>query len=212
MSDVAVWRGEGVGIDAERILRVQGFGARRAARPRLVSAAERAAERAARLAAPEARAIRRTIERCSGDFLRLSGGTTFNCPIFADVLKDCDEVLLFVLTLGPTLEAEIAERFGDEPLEAYFLDSAGWLLVEQATRHLRAHLSRSLSTLGRSLTARLGPGYDYRDGESRTPWPLEQQHELFRAFGDTELPVRLMDSSAMMPRLSRSGLFGIYCP
>jgi alanine dehydrogenase len=31
-----------------------------------------------------------------------------------------------------------------------------------------------------------------------------------QVFGEAELPVMLLDSGAMMPRLSRSGLFGVY--
>ena len=210
MSELAVWRGAGISVDAKRLLKVQGFSARRPARPRLEKAAAEAADRAAGLAAPQASAVRRRIEHCAAGELRLAQGTVFTCPVFEEVLHGCDEALLFVLTLGPALETEIAERYAaSEPLEAYFLDAAGWLLVEQATRQLRGHFSQSLSTCGRALTARLGPGYDYRDGATRTRWPLEQQHELFRAFGAVELPVRLLESSAMIPRLSRSGLFGI---
>jgi hypothetical protein len=40
-------------------------------------------------------------------------------------------------------------------------------------------------------------------------WPLEEQPALFGLFGNAELPVSLMSSCAMSPKLSRSGLYGI---
>lgn len=209
MSPVEIWRGAGLSIGADRILRVQGYSDPGRVRPAIVRAAEAAASRAAAFAAPEARLVRAAIEDCAGPRLVLAGGFAFECPVFGEVLDDCDEALVFVLTLGPALEDEIAGRQSDEPLDAFLLDSAGWLLVEQAQRQLRADLTGRLDQEGRAMSARLGPGYDYRDGETRARWPLEQQHELFRVFGDAALPVALLDSSAMLPRMSRSGLFGI---
>lgn len=210
IGNIASWQGVRLTIGAEHILRVQGYRARRQARPAIVQAAERAAERAAGLAMPEARAVRVPIVACSGASLELAGGFSFACPVFGEVLAHCDQAAIFVLTLGPDLEAEVAERqAASELLDAYLLDAAGWLMVEQASHRLRAHLSRMLGEEGRVMTARLGPGYDYRDGAGRTRWPLDQQGELFRVFGGAELPVTLLESSAMMPRMSRSGLYGI---
>jgi hypothetical protein len=211
---VETWRCHGLRIGADSMLRVQGYGARgRPPRPVIVAAAEQAAIRASELAAPEARFVRVPIVLCSGASLVLSGGYTFSCPVFGQILAGCDEAIVFLLTLGPDLEAEVASCYaGSEALDAFFLDSAGWLLVEQASRQLRADLSRRLAAEGQATTVRLGPGYDYRDrdGEARARWNLDQQQELFRVFGDAVLPVTLLDSSAMVPRMSRSGLYGVH--
>jgi len=38
---------------------------------------------------------------------------------------------------------------------------------------------------------------------------LLEQKPLFELFSDTKLPVRLMESCAMYPKKSRSGLYGL---
>jgi hypothetical protein len=55
----------------------------------------------------------------------------------------------------------------------------------------------------------MGPGYAYRVGSLQVDWPLEDQRELFTLLEGGPLPVTLMSSCAMFPKLSRSGLFGV---
>ena len=62
---------------------------------------------------------------------------------------------------------------------------------------------------GHRITSRMGPGYSYRHDSHVCTWPLEEQLSLFGLFGETALPVTVMESSAMLPKMSRSGLFGI---
>jgi len=58
---------------------------------------------------------------------------------------------------------------------------------------------------------RMAPGYSYRveNQEERVSWDLLEQEKLFGLFGKADLPVELMDSGAMLPRMSRSGIFGV---
>ena len=78
---------------------------------------------------------------------------------------------------------------------------------------LAADIGKTLSAEGLSLGPRLGPGYSYRleglPAEKRVEWPLEQQRELISLFGDAKLPIELLESAVMLPKMSRSGLFGI---
>ncbi len=62
---------------------------------------------------------------------------------------------------------------------------------------------------GLRLTRRMGPGYSYKINGDETMWSLEQQHQLFEVFDGEDLPVRLLESCAMMPKMSRSGLYGL---
>ena len=107
-----------------------------------------------------------------------------------------------MLTLGPALDAE-TERLtaNDEIVEALFLEMAGWLAVEQATKALALRVSDQIRGERLGLTRRLGPGY--------VDWPLDEQAGLFALLADVSLPVRLMDSCAMLPKKSRSGLYGL---
>ncbi len=110
--------------------------------------------------------------------------------------------MAFVLTLGPAIDAE-TERLtaADEIVEALFLEMAGWLAVEQATKALAQHVSDRVRSERLGLTRRLGPGY--------VDWPLDEQAGLFALLAGAPLPVRLLESCAMIPKKSRSGLYGL---
>ena len=209
-TEVSVWRTEGFPVDADRILRVQGYRDPARIRPRIRKIAERAAADIATIGTPEARFVRSGIESISNGVLTLSGGHEFNCAAFDRLLANATDVVVFVMTLGPGVDVATAQRFeASEPVDALFLECAGWLCVERATRMLAAHLQEEMASEGLGVTFRLGPGYDYKSGEDRAVWGLEEQPALFRVFGDASLPVDLLESCAMLPKLSRSGLFGV---
>jgi hypothetical protein len=207
---VRSWRIDGFAVDAERILRVQGYRDPARIRPRIRKIAEKAAADIATIAEPVAHYLPCRIANLSGSLLELEGGHRFSCAAFERLLANATGVVVFVLTLGPGMEAAVAERFAaSEPVDALFLECAGWLCVEKATRYLAAHIGQELEAEGLGVTYRLGPGYDYKAGEDRAVWGLEEQPALFAVFGDAPLPVELLESGAMMPKLSRSGLFGL---
>ena len=97
-------------------------------------------------------------------------------------------------------------------LEALFLENAGWLAIERLSTQFGSYLRREIAPDGLMLGLRMGPGYSYnvhRPDAERVMWPLEQQKELFSLFGNAALPVELMQSAAMKPKMSRSGLFAV---
>jgi hypothetical protein len=209
-SDIKTWRVEGFAVDAERILRLQGYRDPARIRPRIRKIAERAAADIATVAHPEAWYVRCGIESISDGVLVLAGGHRFTCAAFDRLLANAKDVIVFVMTLGPGVDAATAQRFeASEPVDALFLECAGWLCVERATRMLAAHVQEELAREGLGVTYRLGPGYDYKSGRDRAAWGLEEQPALFRVFGDAPLPVELLESCAMLPKLSRSGLFSV---
>ncbi len=183
------------------LLRMQGYRDLDRVRPRIRDIATKAASLAQSVAAPEACYRRVAIETCTPEALRLEG-TTFHSARFAKVFAGCGEVMAFVLTLGPAFDAE-SERLtaNDEIVDALFLEMAGWLAVEQATKALAMHVSTQVRGERLGLTRRLGPGY--------VDWPLDEQEGLFALLADVALPVRLMESCAMLPKKSRSGLYGL---
>jgi hypothetical protein len=183
------------------LLRMQGYRDLARVRPRIRDIAAKAAALAQSVAAPEACYRRVAIETCTPEALRLEG-TTFHSARFAKVFAGCAEVMVFVLTLGPALDAE-TERLtaGDEIVDALFLEMAGWLAVEQATKALALQVADQVRGERLGLTRRLGPGY--------VDWPLDEQEGLFALLADAALPVQLLESCAMLPRKSRSGLYGL---
>jgi hypothetical protein len=154
------------------------------------------------LAAPEVAFVTRAVDRVTADSATLLDGPTFSGRCFGAHLPHATDAVCFVLTLGPAIDERIAEMAaGDELLEALFLETAGWLAVEDAVRKLRGHLNARLRPKGLRLTPRLGPGY--------VDWPLTEQPKLFSVFDGAPLPVALSEYCVMIPKKSISGLFGL---
>ena len=144
------------------------------------------------------------------DLLELDGGTRLRCMAFGRQLKECTEIVPFVLTLGTAIPERVIElaNAGDL-LEALLLETAGWLAIEDATRQFKAHLRETSLARHHRITSRMGPGYSYKIAGQMHMWPLEEQAELFALFGGVKLPVTLMHSCAMTPKMSRSGIYGV---
>jgi len=90
-----------------------------------------------------------------------------------------------------------------------FLETVGWMAVEQATKRLLRHLGELVGPEGLVLTRRMAPGYSFSVGGRKCDWSLFEQPALFGIFRDVELPVRLLESGGMVPKMSRSGLYGL---
>ena len=194
----------------DRILRIQGYHDLSRVRPAIVRAARAMAAEAAGLAAPQVAFGRRRIHRLAGASLVLVNGPTLRSRAFAITLRDCTEVAVFVLGLGPALDQRVISMIeAGDLLVALLLETAGWLCIEDATRQFKSHLRDLAAVGGMRITSRMGPGYTYRIGSESCPWPLEQQPHLFTVLGTADLPVRLSESNAMHPKMSRSGLFGL---
>ena len=200
-------------VDPARILRVHKYTNPERVRPVIREAAIKAAAAAADLSAPLACYTTRSILSVENDCLALSDGTVFHCPVFGEHLVGSTEFLAFVITIGPSLDEKVISLVNDvfEPLDALFLETAGWLTIEAATRKLTQHMKAEFATRGLKLSLRMGPGYDYPspDRTARHRWDLREQRGLFDLFGNHPLPVTLMESCAMTPKMSRSGAFGL---
>jgi hypothetical protein len=90
-----------------------------------------------------------------------------------------------------------------------FLEAAGWVAVEEATRRYTALLSQRARAAALVLTRRLAPGYSFRVDGRKVDWPLEDQKPFFGLFAGVTLPVELLDSCAMTPKMSRTGFYGL---
>jgi hypothetical protein len=197
-------------VQFERILRIQGYSDLTRVRPVIRRAAEAMAACAASLSEPEVASRHVAVLGVRDDVLELHGGARFHCAAFRRQLGECTEVVPFVLTLGAAIGERVIELIetGDL-LEGLLLESAAWLCIEDATRQFKGHLREASLRRNRRITSRMGPGYSYKVGGRMCMWPLEEQPALFGLLGDTGLPVKLMESCAMSPKMSRSGLYGI---
>ena len=199
-----------IAIDEGRILRIQGYRDPDKIRPVIKRAAADAARETESLVRATACYRMAGIRRCADGILELDDGTVFETMAFGRFLAHAERIVVFVLTMGEALdEAVISNIAADQLLDALFLETAGWLGIEAATRRLTIHLKAHICGDSCQLSPRLGPGYAYKvDGRSIL-WPLEQQRQLFGLLADAPIEVRLLESCAMMPKISRSGMYGL---
>jgi len=196
------WRPRPRALDPTLVLRLAGHRPPAPATAPIRDAARRMAEHAAALVAIEAwwRAVR--VSEASETGVRLEGSSRFSGRAVGAHLAGCRLAVAFVLTIGPALEAEVtALDQAREPLDALFLDTAGWGAIEDAVRRLRLDLRARARLQGGRLSHRLAPGY--------ADWPLQEQSTLLRLLGPGPLPVRLTEHGVLVPFKSITGLFSL---
>lgn len=198
---IVPWEPHRLAVDPWTVLRLARYRRRDDAPPAVWEATRAMAARAEILAAPAARLRRVGVAQAAPTRVSLAEGPTFSGQAVGRHLADAREAVAFVLTLGPTLEAEVA-ALGQrhDLLEAYLLDLAGWAGIETAVRALRRDLVAALP--GARVSHRLGPGH--RD------WPLDEQGALLSLFDEPGAPVRLSEHGVLIPFKSISGLFALH--
>lgn len=210
VDDCVVMVPEAITIDEASILRLQGYRDLEKVRPAIKRAAAASARETENLIRPRAYYRILNVHSCQGSALELEDGTIFENEAFQRFLKEARHVVVFILTMGHALDQAVIDYIAnDQLLNALFLETAGWLGIEAATRTLSIHLRSKARACGHRLSPRLGPGYSYKlDGRS-VLWPLEQQQTLFKLFANDPIDVEILESCAMLPKISRSGIFGV---
>jgi hypothetical protein len=197
-------------IDPDRMLRLQGYRDLGKVRPAIRKAADAMARRASEVVSPELHYCTIAVNGITKDALLLENGVRFVSGAFQHFFDGAERVVAVIVTLGRGLDQEVIgliERF--EPLEALLIESAGWLAIESTSKAFADRLRRHAIRDGQHATVRMAPGYTYRIKGQEVTWPLEQQREMFNLFSGHELPVQLLSSCAMTPKMSRSGLYGL---
>jgi hypothetical protein len=206
-----VFTPRGIAIRPEQMLRIMGYRAGAPIRPAVRRMAERIAELAAAAMMPVVHHCRIGIERCNEEGLVLADGTAFRGPVFAKHLADCRGAIAFIMTLGSRFDSTQKNLSdSDNLLDAVFLETAGWVAIEEATRLFTQQARKAALFDGLEVSRRLAPGYVFRVGDRKVDWPLEEQTAFFKIFEGIKLPVQLLEEScAMMPKMSRTGFFGL---
>ncbi len=136
-------------------------------------------------------------------FVSLQGGTTFKSLKLSQALKDSDEIVCFVATVGSVIEDQIIALMAANCLsEAYVLDAMGSVAVENMVEQFHQRNGAKFAEEKKSVTLRFSPGY--------CDWPVTEQKKLFGLFGSEFTGVELLDSCLMQPRKSISGIFGLF--
>jgi len=197
---VQSWQPARIAIDPWTILRLARYRRREDAPAPVWDATRAMAARAEELATPAARLRVVRVAGVTAARVALAEGPVFTGQAVARHLVGAQRAVVFVLTLGPALEAEVValgER--QESLEAYLLDLAGWAGLEAAVRALRRDLAAAFP--GAQVSHRLGPGH--RD------WQLTEQGALLSLLDGRDAPVQLSEHGVLIPFKSISGLFAL---
>ena len=134
--------------------------------------------------------------------VNLGKGQALKSPKLSRVLKDCNEIVCFVATIGDNIEDEIRRLLNKKSLSgAYILDAMGSLAVESIVEKFYQRMMAKCQTEDKGVTLRFSPGY--------CDWPITDQKKIFSLFDSFQLGVKLTDSCLMQPRKSISGVFGI---
>ncbi|UCF02307.1 MAG: hypothetical protein JSV14_01180 [Deltaproteobacteria bacterium] len=136
------------------------------------------------------------------DVVQLDEAIEFTSAKLAKTLKNAEEIVCFVGTIGTGVENEVNRLLGKQKLaDAYILDAMASVAVENMIDRFQNLMEIRFSAEDRTVTLRFSPGY--------CDWPVSQQKKLFNIFNPKQLNVELLDSCLMKPRKSVSGVFGI---
>ena len=200
-------------VKISHLLRILGYRENQNIKPIIKDAALTAIDRLKVNCTPQGVFCLQEIQDLGVDKLVLVSGIEFKCPVFECMLAESTHIISFVITLGDEIDKKIASYSKDvsEPLASLFLETASRLCLEQVLRVVRSKLIKYALSNEMSLGNRLAPGYSYklRKSNKKVMWRLEEQRKLFDTFQDFDLPVELMESFTIFPRMSRSGIFGL---
>ncbi len=144
----------------------------------------------------------REVRSVDGRISLLDDGSRFESEVVARLLEQCDEVAVYVSTIGSHIE-EMSSALAEDGYitESYVVDSIGSSATEKLAEAVQKKIAEEASAIGLCVSRRFSPGY--------CDWSIAQQSVVFSiAAGDTA-GVRLTPDCVMVPRKSSSGIIGI---
>ena len=134
------------------------------------------------------------------EFINVNGGSRLQSKRLAHVLSLCEDVAVFVLTLGTEVDCVIQENAADRLSYSMVLDAAASIAAESGAQSMEDLIEKTLSK-DEGSTMRYSPGY--------CDWPLKDQGKIFDLLSPDVAGVRLSIECLMSPRKSVSGIIGI---
>jgi hypothetical protein len=144
----------------------------------------------------------RDIDFVIGSSAFIESGVIFQSRVIAGLLKKCERVAVFALTIDGYLE-EAVNHLADNGLvvQARVLDAIGSDAAEQVAEHVHQMITEGAEAQGLATSQRFSPGY--------CDWEVDQQRMLFRAMNGSSAFIQLTDKCLMIPQKSISGIIGI---
>ena len=200
-------------ISPLKILRTHGYRNKDLIRKKILDASNKSIERLSSSSTPVGYFCIEEISKHVMNKIELKCGTSFHSDLFKERFTKSKFLVAFVLTLGKEVDEKIKKisNYSDEPLGALFLENASWLALELVLRDARSKISKFAKNNDMQIENRMAPGYTYpsKINRKRIMWELEEQKILFGLFDKESISIRLTDSCTMLPRMSRSGIFGL---
>ncbi len=190
-------------LEVDDVLRAQGADPARirSRSPSLVEVAERALDEGLRLLRPAVLYSEFDVEGLVHDRLALTGGGVLSGPLISAHLASASRVVAIVCTIGPELEARVAQAMGTDIQHALALDGVGSAAAEALATVVCHRLEVQSEKAGWGTTTRISPGM--------VGWPVnEGQRQLFDLLNTEEIGVRLLPTGMMMPRKSLTQVVG----
>lgn len=164
--------------------------------------ARKSVDMAKDLARPKAVLLKKALRSFDNGCMQLAGGIEFSGRTLSSCMNGADHVYVFLVTIGPSVEAEASSLMrSGESLAGYLLDRAGSFAVESLADTLGSRILKEDGRKGKSASMPFSPGY--------CDWPIEEQIKLDKILGFSRIGVRLTESCMMAPRKSISGLIAI---
>lgn len=134
------------------------------------------------------------------EFINVNGGSRLQSKKLSHVLSLCENVAVFVLTLGTEVDCVIQENGAGHLSYSMVLDAAASIAAESGAQSMEDLIKKTLSE-GEEATMRYSPGY--------CDWPLKDQGKIFDLLSPDVAGVTLSSECLMSPRKSVSGIIGI---
>lgn len=147
----------------------------------------------------------RNVEWARGSMALVEGSIIFKSQVVAQLLERCQQVAIFLVTIGKYLEDTSAKLARDGLiLQATVLDAIGSNAVERVAEYAQGKIKQIAESKGLVISRRFSPGY--------CDWNIGQQRMLFSALTGNTVGVRLTGECLMIPQKSISGIIGIGQP
>ena len=173
---------------------------RRLKPPKLTEELVQLLEKARPLIEPKAACTSIHVARCENDLVYVESGHALRGIVIADMLEAGQEIIPYVVTIGPRLETEIGKE--KNLLHSYLLDMIGTYALHKAMSYVK---SCETEVLGdeRGAVSDFSPGTG-----TGALFGLEQQKPLFEILHQAvaTIGVHLSSSLMMVPRKSESGI------
>lgn len=142
------------------------------------------------------------IERNDGENITF-GGETFVSKSFCQLVKNCDEIALFAVTVGNKLPEKRQEFIDNgEMFNAVVYDAAGSEIAEEGAEYMHDFLGKIVAAKGKKIMKRrFSPGY--------SDMSLEMQKKIFKLLKPENIGINLSPSFLMIPEKSVTAFVGI---